>query len=189
MFVLKLLCNVVCYDIVWLIWYSIGSISSVSVVDDRILLIMIVVSGCCILVLVLVVNVIGRKLSDVISVVISMGCSCVSVLLCIVVLSGIFLLCRLWMNEIIMRLLSMVMLDSVMKLIVVVIDSGILCSYSDMMLLFSVNGMLVNISSLFFMLLNIMNSSMNIMNSVSGMMSFRCLFVFCNCLNWLFYDI
>lgn len=103
-----------------------------------------------------------------------------------VIFSDCFFLCRLWMKEIIISLLSIVILDSVMKFIVVEIDIGMLCKVSVRMLLVSVNGMLVNISKLFLMLLNIVNNSMNIISKVMGMMICRCCVVDCRFLNWLF---
>lgn len=154
-------------------------------VDDIIFLMMIVVSGCCIFELVLIFKVMGRKFSEVIRVVINIGCRWLRVLLWIVLFSGLFCLCRWWMKVIMISLLSIVMFDSVMKLMLVEIDSGILCRVSVSILLVSVSGMLLNMMVVFLVELKVMNSRVKINVSVIGMIMLRCWVVEISCLKVL----
>lgn len=90
-----------------------------------ILLMIIVVRGCCIFVLVFMLSVMGMKLRFVINVVISIGCKWVIVLLIIefINLLVFFIFCLI--KDSIIRLFNIVILESVIKLIFVDIERGI----------------------------------------------------------------
>lgn len=147
------------------------------------LLIIMIVSGCCIFELGLLVNSSGIRFSVVIEVVIIIGCNWCNVFLCIVLVSVMLVVCS-WLKWVIsIRLLSIVMLSSVMKFIEVGIDRYCLVSYRVIMLLISVNGMLYRISIVWCIELKVENSIRKISFSVIGIIIVRCVVVCCWFLN------
>lgn len=98
--------------------------SSVSRVEEISLFVMIVVRGCCILVLMLVVNSKGVSFKVVVIVVIRMGLVCILVVLIVSVFWFCLVWVKLFMKFIRIILLLSVILNNVMKLIVVGIEIG-----------------------------------------------------------------
>lgn len=77
------------------------------------------------------------------------------------------------------------MSDSVIKFILVEIDSGMFCKYSDKILLVSVSGILLNMINVFFIEVKVMIRIFNIINKVIGIMMDKCWLVDFSCLKVL----
>lgn len=119
----------------------IGIIIRVSRVDISRLLIMVMVIGVCILVFLFIVMVSGRKLNNVYSVVMMIGCRCEWVFLIRVFCLGMLVLCS-WLILLIRMIVFLVIrFISRMRLMNIIIEIGLLVSISVRIVLISVSGM------------------------------------------------
>lgn len=169
-------------------WQSSGGSSRASGAVAISLLTMMTVSGCRTLEFGLAVSSRGMRLKVATEVATTIGCRCCCVFLIITWLTGRLCVVRLPKRLITIALPNIVTLSRVTKLIEVGIQMHLFVSYNVSMLLISVNGTPVSISSVRCVSLKSANSMRKTRLTVIGMISLRWVVVCRRPLNLLFYD-